>query len=597
MHALSEGKGNIRVIGGQKRAIVEVEVKELKITDLSIVPQRIVMEVGEEYALRASLKDQYGREVPFSPIWRITSGVGDLIHEKDNQITLKAIEPGRIVVEVASDHASAIATVEVTSRDTEVTYMFDGDFASGSGAEDDPYLVATAKHLDNIREHLDKHFKQVADIDLVDYRSGKGRDPIGTYYGRESEDNIPFTGSFDGNGYKISNLLIDRTDRNGVGLFAYVEEGALLTNITLQDIDVKGGSVVGGLVGTSSGTVSTSYLNGLVAGIGSNVGGLVGQNINGIIESCSLEVDVFGREHNIGGLTGLNLGGIINDCSAQGSVKGDNVYVGGLVGLNTGKINNSNATMDVTGWEDITGGFVGFNTENGSIANCYAVGSVYGNTRVGGLVGSNSGSFVERSYAKGVVEGTNFVGGLIGWSRGPITQCYAKGDVKGNRHVGGLIGLASHKSTIRESFSISTVSGDERVGGLIGDIRGESGDRSIVELCYFKGKIYGRSDAGGLFGHVNQVDISYCYSAGNTESKITINGFIGAPMRDSYSTVYSHFDKELISNLATHFRGANANTTNEMKRQSTYERWDFIFQWGMDEEINEGYPYLRWQVR
>lgn len=44
--------------------------------------------------------------------------------------------------------------------------MAHAQFAGGSGTAEDPYLVATADHLNNVRDHLNKHFLQTADIDI-----------------------------------------------------------------------------------------------------------------------------------------------------------------------------------------------------------------------------------------------------------------------------------------------------------------------------------------------------------------------------------------------------------------------------------------------
>jgi len=41
-----------------------------------------------------------------------------------------------------------------------------GQFGGGQGTEQDPWQIATADHLDNIRYHLENHFIQTADIDL-----------------------------------------------------------------------------------------------------------------------------------------------------------------------------------------------------------------------------------------------------------------------------------------------------------------------------------------------------------------------------------------------------------------------------------------------
>lgn len=41
----------------------------------------------------------------------------------------------------------------------------DTQFEGGSGTEDDPYQIETVEQLQDIRNHTDKHFIQIADID------------------------------------------------------------------------------------------------------------------------------------------------------------------------------------------------------------------------------------------------------------------------------------------------------------------------------------------------------------------------------------------------------------------------------------------------
>ncbi len=71
-------------------------------------------------------------------------------------------------------------------------------FAGGIGAEDDPYLISTPDHLDNVRNHLDKHFTQIADIDLSAFENW---DPIGSRHLHDDPLNELFSGFYDGNGY------------------------------------------------------------------------------------------------------------------------------------------------------------------------------------------------------------------------------------------------------------------------------------------------------------------------------------------------------------------------------------------------------------
>lgn len=61
-------------------------------------------------------------------------------------------------------------------------------FAGGSGTSEDPYLIETKAHLNNVRNYLDAHFKMIADITFTDadfaeggdfYNDGQGWEPIG----------------------------------------------------------------------------------------------------------------------------------------------------------------------------------------------------------------------------------------------------------------------------------------------------------------------------------------------------------------------------------------------------------------------------------
>ena len=59
----------------------------------------------------------------------------------------------------------------------------------------------------------------------------------------------------------------------------------------------------------------------------------------------------------------------------------------------------------------------------GTIENCYMKGSVTGNNRVGGLVGSNNSGTIKNSYATGDVSGSS-KGGLVEGNSGTCTNSY-----------------------------------------------------------------------------------------------------------------------------------------------------------------------------
>ncbi|MEK3731666.1 S-layer homology domain-containing protein [Paenibacillus sp. FSL M8-0334] len=305
------------------------------------------------------------------------------------------------------------------------------DFAGGSGTEEAPYIIETAEQLNKVRDYLDAHFKLGADINLSTYSSGEGWLPIATEY------SSPFTGTFDGNGYQITGLKINREDENYQSLFGVTSETAVIRNVHLEVVEIKGYDYIGGLVGYSYGIIENSTVTGTLIRGEMKVGGLAGIVRNDVIGS-SAHIEVVG-EREVGGLAGLFRGSTgkkitIRDSFATGDVAGINNLVGGLVGI-------------------ISSGNIGSVNE---ITNSYATGEVNGDQLVGGFVGKAealpSGVVrIKNSYATGNVNGKQYVGGLIGFNvtngyDSPISSvievehCYATGKVTGHSETGGLVG-------------------------------------------------------------------------------------------------------------------------------------------------------------
>lgn len=239
---------------------------------------------------------------------------------------------------------------------------------------------------------------------------GKGWEPIGTELER-------FTGNFYGKGYEIKDLFINRPDENYVGLFGYVCCGSSVGNIGVVNVDITGGTFVGGLVGLSvGGNMSNSYSTGSVTGR-SEVGGLIGENIHGDASECYSVATVTG-EFGVGGLLGMHFGNMVNSY-AIANVSGVNV-TGGLIGIGSDDISYSYFSGNVTGSEEV-GGLVGY-IHRCNLSNSYSTGSVIGSNRVGGLIGWMTESYIYISYSSGHVTGTGSdVGGLVGDNLGTDT--------------------------------------------------------------------------------------------------------------------------------------------------------------------------------
>ncbi|MFA6996332.1 MAG: GLUG motif-containing protein [Defluviitoga sp.] len=308
------------------------------------------------------------------------------------------------------------------------------DFAGGSGSKDDPFLVSNSDQLHNIRNYLDKHYKQICDIDLSTYEDW---DPIGS-------NTSQFVGTYNGNGYKITHLQMNKpTDKpkgDIIGLFGYISGNSKIENVCLENVSISARADVGGLVGyVYSGTINNCSVSGNIVA-DNNVGGLVGGNFTGIIELNRTDVTIQGKSH-IGGLVGHNRGKIINNC-ASGDVQSD-IYTGGLVGYNRGEIENCFSTGKVKG-ENFSGGLVGYNV-GGIIKNCYFIGEVTGVSKIGGLVGENSlGGIIENCYSAGNVSGITYTGGLVGNNNSSkIENSFTCANTIGNNLVGEFVGVGS----------------------------------------------------------------------------------------------------------------------------------------------------------
>ena len=180
---------------------------------------------------------------------------------------------------------------------------------------------------------FDTNGSGMADAGDIYWNDGKGWASIW-----DSATPTHFTAEFDGVGHAISNLFINRPDEGGQGLFGVIDDGAVLRNVNLIDVDITGnhssGAVVGFMHGGSLVTASraTGAING---GDTANIGGLVGGSHGAIIASYA-QVDVGGSGQPRGGLLGFNRGdpdGSVIASYSTGSV-GSGFRVGGLIGFN-----------------------------------------------------------------------------------------------------------------------------------------------------------------------------------------------------------------------------------------------------------------------
>ena len=243
-------------------------------------------------------------------------------------------------------------------------------------------------------------FVQGANIDLTGYSSGEGWTPIGTYDGVSAVSSTSFRAAFDGNGYKITNLKINVSDKNYIGLFGYVM-GATIENIALENANVTNGT--GKETGSLIGHVTTDLEN---------------IKVKTQVKNCYATGEVAGKDMT-GGLIGLFAHSKIEDCYSECTVSGKVKYVGGFIGYSMNlTVGNSYSVGDVNVTEGYTSyfpyaNFIGTIDHIGNILNCYSQGSltVNGNSRVKFVYKSSNfsaNSIIENCYTTGDGSGLDY---------------------------------------------------------------------------------------------------------------------------------------------------------------------------------------------
>ncbi|WP_206458220.1 InlB B-repeat-containing protein [Anaerovorax sp. IOR16] len=281
-------------------------------------------------------------------------------------------------------------------------------FAGGNGSVQSPYLINSPSSLDGVRNYPDKCFRLISDIDMGPATSVGGD----YYYDGKGFIPIDFRGIFDGNGYTISNMNIDRTDdQTYVGIFG-MNHGTI-TDITLENCNIRYSNTkdksvaVGVIAGRNDGIIFNCVNKSTVTFSQSGrfssylqyycLGGIAGKN-TGIIEKCANLGDVNSNgiysssQSCIGGITGQNKCGTIrtsyNDVSiSTPSLERNNyVEIGGIAGISDGSIEDCYNTGEIGSDYGILGVDRAEWDAPSNTVRCYTINNEYS-------IGSISGKF------------------------------------------------------------------------------------------------------------------------------------------------------------------------------------------------------------
>ncbi|MDQ2051186.1 hypothetical protein RBH26_11910 [Natronolimnohabitans sp. A-GB9] len=397
------------------------------------------------------------------------------------------------------------------------------DSLDGEGNEENPYKITNDHELQAIKateDSLKAHYELTQNIDASgtdqwewEADSSTGFDPIWSPdRGLPGfDEQVPFSGKINGNGYKVFGLTINRYDDEAIG-FVGVNNGTI-ENIGLVGCEIESEEdVVGGIAGANSGEIRNSYIwDSTVTGNDDAVviGGLAALSNGSIKRSyagCQVELTTSEEAVIVGGLLGANVEtsgettreGIVSesyaDCKLNIDIEDEDTtcVTGVLTGINLATISNSYArgeleTEGETDPESLLGAIIGIIIGG--------IGDEASAVIAGGLVGSNF-----------VAEQDDDIGGLLGLVLGLLgIVLELLTDLLGLLLFGIDDGdLASETGMIESSYAavkridVADVDEDESAfGGFVGANEGDEKEGEITG-SYWDDNLLDLPGAGGI---------------------------------------------------------------------------------------------------
>lgn len=203
-----------------------------------------------------------------------------------------------------------------------------------------------------------------------------------------------YTGTFDGNGFSVKNLNINKKDSNSVGFFRTCND-AQIKNLKIENAQIIGKSDVGGIIGSSENktVIDNTSFDGEVKGK-NVVGGLVGfakhTTVNGSKFSGIVKPELINNEEDDDDDDDFFVSKKKNTTSSK--------FFGGIYGIGeNSQISETNVNAKISA-DDIIGGFIG-QSDWSDINDCVFNGNVKDINKSGFFIGSAQNSNVFNSYS------------------------------------------------------------------------------------------------------------------------------------------------------------------------------------------------------
>lgn len=323
---------------------------------------------------------------------------------------------------------------------------------SGSGTAESPYIITTVTDLQNVNNDLTAYYELGNDIDATGVFYSIGTDITGYL--------AEFTGSFDGNGYTITDLT--QSSDYGTGLF-YSATDATIKNIVLEDcvIEALDGADLAGLISYANDECvidNITIINAVLsADTDSDWVGLLAAFIDGggtvagcIVTNCMVEgtITITAGTNRLSNYT--EYGGFVSE-------SGNVYFTDCFVDITLTAINAVAGNTKKCFW---AGGFVGLPTYC-FFTRCAAIGSlvitdVYDeqDSYIGGFSSLDDSVSCTDCYSRvdltltstSAAAGQSLVGFGYNWWGSVLTNCYYAGVITNNTLGGHVDGFANNDS-------------------------------------------------------------------------------------------------------------------------------------------------------
>lgn len=453
-----------------------------------------------------------------------------------------------------------------------------------------------------------------ADINM----SGINFDPIGTYSdysGIRGYDGVTsYRGTFDGNGYIISNLTVTTNERIEAGLFGR-GSGAIIKDLGIKNAKIS--NTAGVRAGILAGelhncNVSNVYTTGKVTTDHKQKGGIAGESAGSTLTDCFSSFSPYTNSPSDAAVKSVSNCGVCSELFAFDgfgseerpfliSNKNDLIKLSDLINTNethdayrkryyrqTSDIDLDNVEFSPIGTYSDTlnkhfsfngvydgdyksihnlyetkceaqGGLFALVSGESVIKNLSVDGTIDVNTEddIGGIAGNVHGAAIYNCSFNGTISGVGYVGGIVGeiWRTGTVEGCYFNGDLTAKS-------LDSNRHSI---------------GGITGDMTAGYQDKVqtiTVKNSYATGAITAPSFymIGGVSGSTNK---------NNDESKIDVD-----------NNLY------LFSAINASGNGAlsGCGPVSSIELKNSADRLGSPYVLNPVPSYNDGYPVFEWQL-